>query len=297
MPTSSLRSAAVPLPMSGGDGNSVAMFAALAERAARHALRDEGADRPSRGDSGLASGKIGPVPELVPDLLGKRPPDSFFARPLDEDPVRTTVKMKREGCGAISLNITNFRTTQSERLLRIGSTELPPATTDRSWDRNPADRFDRLAAGREIAVEALGEFRREGEAMVFLIRFLERPADAPSQDRANVGLPKWRLKRVMAYIEANLEETISLAALANAAGLSPTYFAAQFKASTGLRPHDYVMRRRIESAQRQLLDPRLSVIEIAMSVGFQTQAHFTTTFKRIVGETPCRWRRTNYVDT
>jgi AraC-like DNA-binding protein len=56
------------------------------------------------------------------------------------------------------------------------------------------------------------------------------------------------------------------------------------------------MRRRIETAQQQLLDSRLSIIEIAIGVGFQTQAHFTTSFKKIVGQTPCQWRRENYDD-
>jgi len=68
------------------------------------------------------------------------------------------------------------------------------------------------------------------------------------------------------------------------------HFAAQFRAATGLRPHEFVLRRRIERAQSLLLQSRLTSLDIALSTGFRSQAHFTTVFKRLVGETPARWR-------
>jgi AraC-like DNA-binding protein len=71
------------------------------------------------------------------------------------------------------------------------------------------------------------------------------------------------------------------------------HFAAQFRAATGLRPHEYLIRRRIERAQELLLTSRLSLVDIAMDVGFRTQAHFTTVFGRFVGETPSVWRQRN----
>ena len=105
------------------------------------------------------------------------------------------------------------------------------------------------------------------------------------------GLPAWRLERVLGYIEANLAAPIGLPQLADAAGLSMNYFSAQFQIATGCRPHAYVRRRRIDRAQRMLLEGRLSLIEIALSVGFQSHAHFTTVFRRAVGEAPGRWRQ------
>jgi AraC family transcriptional regulator len=104
------------------------------------------------------------------------------------------------------------------------------------------------------------------------------------------GLATWRLKRTIDYIEAHLGEPISLADMAAAAGLTRMHFAAQFKTSTGLRPHEYLLRRRIERAQEMLLMAELAIVEIALSVGFQTQSHFTTTFVRFVGQTPRAWR-------
>lgn len=105
------------------------------------------------------------------------------------------------------------------------------------------------------------------------------------------ALPRWRLKRAIDYVESRLDETITLADLAAAAGLTRMHFAAQFRAATGLRPHEYLLRRRIERAQEMLLGTAMPVVEIALSVGFQTQSHFTTVFKRFTGQPPLAWRQ------
>ena len=82
-----------------------------------------------------------------------------------------------------------------------------------------------------------------------------------------------------------------MADIAAATGLSRMHFAAQFRAATGLAPHEFVLRRRIARAQELLSAPSATLVDVALSVGFQTQAHFTTVFKRIVGQTPMRWRQ------
>jgi len=119
-------------------------------------------------------------------------------------------------------------------------------------------------------------------------------ADArPAPRRRCSPLPTWRLKRTLTYIETHLDGAVSLADLAAAAGLTRMHFAAQFRVATGLRPHEFLLRRRIERAQELLASPNQTLVDVALSVGFQTQAHFTTVFKRFVGETPHRWRRAN----
>jgi AraC family transcriptional regulator len=104
-------------------------------------------------------------------------------------------------------------------------------------------------------------------------------------------LARWRLKRAMEYIDAHLAKRVSLADVSSAVGLRPMHFAAQFRAATGLRPHEYMLRRRVERAQDLFARTRMPVIDVALSVGFQTQAHFTTVFKRFVGQSPSAWRR------
>ncbi len=124
-----------------------------------------------------------------------------------------------------------------------------------------------------------------------------RNADGLCDRRKLNPLPKWRLKRVCEFVDANIEERISLGALAQVAGVSRMYFAAQFREATGLRAHDYVIRRRINVAKELLAGSDRSIVDTALSVGFQTQAHFTTVFKRIEGFTPHRWRELNHADS
>lgn len=107
---------------------------------------------------------------------------------------------------------------------------------------------------------------------------------------ATAPLAAWRLRKATEYIEANLADAIRLANLADAAGLTRMHFAAQFKAATGQRPHDYLLRRRIERAQDLLASTDHPIVQVAMDVGFQTQAHFASVFKRFAADTPSRWR-------
>jgi AraC family transcriptional regulator len=115
---------------------------------------------------------------------------------------------------------------------------------------------------------------------------------APFERPKVAELARWRLKRAIDYVEARLAEPVSLADLASATGLTRMHFAAQFRAATGLRPHEYLLRRRIERAQ-EMLGTGMSVVDVALSVGFQTQSHFTSVFKRFVGQPPRAWRQSH----
>jgi AraC family transcriptional regulator len=89
----------------------------------------------------------------------------------------------------------------------------------------------------------------------------------------------------------NLEGRPTLEQMAGVAHLSPYHFARQFKASTGLAPHQYLISRRIERAQHLLrAHDELGLTEVALRVGFSDQSHFSFHFKRIVGITPGQFR-------
>ena len=138
-----------------------------------------------------------------------------------------------------------------------------------------------------------GRLYAESVSLAIVTRVLGRHA-SPSVNktaRKPASLAKWRLDRAIDYIEANLAEPIALADVASTAGLTRMHFAAQFRAATGYRPHEYLLRRRIETAQDLLSRPDFSLVDAALSVGFQSQAHFSTVFKRLVGQTPSRWRQ------
>jgi AraC-like DNA-binding protein len=108
----------------------------------------------------------------------------------------------------------------------------------------------------------------------------------------NAGLPAARLKRVLAFIDTHLDENISLAALAQNAKLSVFYFATQFKRSTGLSPHRYILQRRVLRASELLRNTSLSVLDVSLDLGFQHQNNFARAFRRMTGMTPTRFRHT-----
>jgi AraC-like DNA-binding protein len=153
--------------------------------------------------------------------------------------------------------------------------------------------FERLGQAL-VAAERIGGscglLYAESVSVAIVTRLLSLNQSNGPERRKVAQLSKWRLKRAMEYIEASLAESVSLADIATAAGLTRMHFAAQFRRATGLRPHEYLLHRRIERAQEKLVETDMSLIEVALSVGFQTQSHFTSVFTRMVGQPPRAWR-------
>ncbi|MBA4045689.1 MAG: hypothetical protein C0510_00095 [Erythrobacter sp.] len=110
-------------------------------------------------------------------------------------------------------------------------------------------------------------------------------------ERDRVHLVPSKLKRVTAFIEANLDKRIGLADLAHAAGLSPNHFLRVFKRATGDTPYQYLRARRLQRACELLSRSSLPLAELALDCGFANQAHFTAAFTRQFGVPPGRYRR------
>jgi AraC family transcriptional regulator len=108
------------------------------------------------------------------------------------------------------------------------------------------------------------------------------------------GLPEARLKRVLEYIDANEGRNITLSELARVANMSLYYFAVLFRQSTGLSPHQYVLNQRVEHAKELLRDPKLSVLDVSISVGFEHQNNFARAFRRVIGASPTQFRRDRF---
>ena len=104
------------------------------------------------------------------------------------------------------------------------------------------------------------------------------------------GLPKYKLRRVTDYINNNLENEMQLDELAALAQMSPYHFTRMFKQSTGLAPHQYIINCRIERSKQLLSERKLSIAEIAYHVGFASQSHFTTLFRKLTLMTPKSYR-------
>jgi len=108
--------------------------------------------------------------------------------------------------------------------------------------------------------------------------------------RIRGGLPPRSLRRVREYIEAHLEENISIQVLAGIAGLSMYHFARAFKQSEGMTPHDYVVQCRVRRAKDLLAATDLPLSEIALAAGFSDQSHCARRFREHVGVTPSSYR-------
>ncbi len=107
------------------------------------------------------------------------------------------------------------------------------------------------------------------------------------------GLPKAVLRRVTDYVEENLSRNLTLAEISGVAHMSPFYFSRMFKLSTGLSPHRYVVRRRVEKAKALLVGTNLPLHEVARLSGFTDQSHLAKHMRHLLGTTPRSFRLTS----
>ncbi len=114
----------------------------------------------------------------------------------------------------------------------------------------------------------------------------------PGAKLAEAGkLAACRIGRVLDYIDAHLGDRLSLDEIADIACLSPFHFARCFKYTTGRGLHQFVIRRRIQRAKELIARSAMPLAEIAVSVGFDSQAALTSRFTREVGISPGAYRR------
>ena len=105
------------------------------------------------------------------------------------------------------------------------------------------------------------------------------------------GLPPLTFRRVVEYIDANLAADLRLDELASAGGLSASHLVRAFRAETGMSPHRYVVRARIERAKELLVRTDTPIKGIAAACGFSSPGHLATWFRRVTGTTPSEFRR------
>lgn len=143
--------------------------------------------------------------------------------------------------------------------------------------------MDHGGPGRELFVESLAN-----ATAVHLLRNYSSGHARPMPIKG--GLGALRLRRVSDYIEAHIDADLSIARLANVAGVSPHHFGQAFRRTVGISPHRYVVARRIEHAKALLLSTRMVITEVALAVGFANHSHFASNFRRTVGTPPSRFR-------
>lgn len=149
-----------------------------------------------------------------------------------------------------------------------------------------------LALAEKAELEAgcpTGSAYTEGIAEVMSLSLMLRHGAAVREnDGANPAAA--RLSGVLTHIGEHIDEDLRLEALATVAHMSTDAFRHFFKKALGVAPHQYILQKRIERAKRLLAQPRLPIAEIAYALGFSSQAHFSTSFRKFVGSSPKRYQ-------
>ena len=159
------------------------------------------------------------------------------------------------------------------------STAIVDAITREAHQQGIAGALYVEALGTQLAVQLL----RRYAGVTF-----RAPVASGCLSRRQVG-------RLLEYIEARLNEPISLDDLATVVGMGVCTFSRHFRETLGRAPHAFVIDRRVEGAKRMLSQGDLAVKEVASSCGFADQAHLTRVFRCRLGTTPAQLRRESRV--
>lgn len=135
-----------------------------------------------------------------------------------------------------------------------------------------------------------GPLYGESLALALAAHLLRQYSANDSSSSQRGGIAPQALRRVIDYIESNLDAPLRLASLAEIAGLSPYRFAHNFRSAIGLPPLQYVLRARVARAERMLRETNLSIQEIAYAVGCQSRSYFNSLFRRATGSSPTAYR-------
>jgi AraC family transcriptional regulator len=104
------------------------------------------------------------------------------------------------------------------------------------------------------------------------------------------GLPKYKLKQALEYMNAHLSENVSLASVSEEVEISQFHFCRLFKQSTGMTPHTYLIQQRVERAKQLLKRKEGTMLDIAIECGFANPSHFAKHFRKHTGISPKQFR-------
>lgn len=163
---------------------------------------------------------------------------------------------------------------------------LRPAVIRR--DRSVVQLALELASSRQQSFGGALYSKSLGTALA--VRLLET-AGAPASQRSPLPLDPLDLQATQNYVEAHLDQPLSVAQLAAVAGVSQWHFSRTFKAATGRTPHQFVIERRLARAAELLRTTDRPLAAVALDVGFASQSHLAAHFRRRFGVTPAQFAR------
>lgn len=211
------------------------------------------------------------------------------------------------------------------RIQKHGDIDIVPAGLDGSWEDDADCNILRLRIGPSLLRRVAADLGRDPDKLVLRPAFqlrdsrieaiawaikadleAELPADPlygqslglalalrmldvtgeAVESKTPTGLSPRQRRTLTDFIEANLDQPLSLADLAHLAGLGVTQFKTSFRNSFGMPVHQYVVRRRVDHARALLLTGEMPINLVALEAGFAHQSHMTTWMRRLLGMTP-----------
>ena len=164
-----------------------------------------------------------------------------------------------------------------------------PISNDQKLEQILTEFVSELAAekpGKDIVLRALVE-----QSLVHILRNYATPKLSEDLELSRVGLVDRRIRRSVELMHTQLDQDLTLKAIAAASYLSTFHFARLFKKLTGSSPHNYLAGIRATRAQLLLAETDLSIAEIAARVGYLSGSHFTKAFRTATGATPREFRQ------
>jgi AraC family transcriptional regulator len=140
---------------------------------------------------------------------------------------------------------------------------------------SPAGKLYAQTAARMLAVHLLRHYTSAGGAF-----------KVPSPEQVQQPM-----KRVIDFVQAHLNQDLSIEILAHQVGFSPYHFARLFRQTMGESPHQFVLQQRIKRAQCLLKETDVPLAHVALESGFANQSYLTQVFKRHLGLTPRTYRQ------
>lgn len=147
------------------------------------------------------------------------------------------------------------------------------------------------ALKQEICTNRHHPLVSESIAIALVAALVAPKGEEASETALSGGLTPAQLRRLRRITEEEPARRFLNAELAEAVGLSASWFAHALKRSTGKSPLQWQQERRIDLAKRRLLAGAGGIAEVAGEFGFADQAHFTRVFRQVTGTTPAAWLR------
>jgi len=173
-----------------------------------------------------------------------------------------------------------------DRDLVLGDLDEPPRGASDPGVRLLAQEIRRVLRDEDASdpryVEALAESLLVRAATV---------AASPQLAAATRALTPYKLRRLTAFIDANLDRPLQVAELAAEVGLSRAHFTRAFQSAVGQTPHRFVLSRRLEEVRLALEQTAEDLSTLAVRYGFSSHAHMSSAFRAAFGATPSSYRR------